>query len=139
MKMCHYIVVVPYPFQSGTIMLIFPEAVASATRITSYPWLNPFLKEVSTQIEVSTPQKMNAFILALSNHTLNSVSWKAESHLLIIMWSSYVGLISSIISASYVPLTQIGIFSNLSSLLIGKTLWSLINRSIPLVSRIAWV
>jgi hypothetical protein len=72
--MCHYIVVVPYPFQSGTIMLIFPEAVASATRITSYPWLNPFLKEVSTQIEVSTPQKMNAFILALSNHTLNSVS-----------------------------------------------------------------
>src|SRR3712207_8527974 len=50
-------------------------------------------------------------------------------------WSSSLGLISSIICASQVPRTQIGVFLILSSLDFGSILCTLVNRSIPLGSR----
>jgi nucleotide-binding universal stress UspA family protein len=53
--------------------------VASEIKITSYPWLKASLRDVSTHIDVSTPANTIVFIPRASNHTLISVSWKAES------------------------------------------------------------
>ena len=95
--------------------------------------------DVSTHIDVSTPANMIVFMPRASNHTLISVSWKAESLLFMITWSSSLGLISSITCASHVPRTQIGVFLILSSRDFGSILCTLVNRSIPLGSRVASV
>jgi hypothetical protein len=51
-----------------------PDAVASEIKIMSYPILKASLMDVSTQMEVSTPQNIKTFIPKLCNHILSSVS-----------------------------------------------------------------
>jgi len=91
----------------------------SAIIIMSYPMLNPSLNDVSTQIDVYSTEDEGIYSRTLKPY-LNSVSIKAESRLFITTRSLDVGLISSIIAASHVPLMQIGTLSNPSSLVLGN-------------------